>query len=416
MEENKKCRRRINQSFSSRTVLGSLALAIIAVVTVAALGFNSSYAVPEISSRSLGDKFTTNEPGDRIISDTEFVVLPYSTTIDGTNFQLFCLEHAVDFRSGVEYLKNEGIDDYGLLYVMASIEFRSNNDPAFKALDQNLKTWISQAAIWTYLYELADLSDEIDDNVPEYLDAENTQKNPHYLSSEELVAIRTAKGVYVDDGNVPLYHTLDGAKAEKSDVQALTTTLYDVYIRDLVATAIANRNIPNMQLLINVADEISITQDEKYYQTSAVTVAGSPSDNFNGYELKINKAPEGTFAVDVNGNKIEDLSNLGVNDKVYFRVPVANVTEENKLIEFSVTGVFSTYNGYYYKHDGGQTISSVDVTPSNISKGEDISLDYTPKVPDTGMSTAQTVYFIGLIILLSGIGIIYANVKPEESL
>ena len=171
-----------------------------------------------------------------------------------------------------------------------------------------------------------------------------------------------------------------------------------------------------MQLLINVADEISITQDEKYYQTSAVTVAGSPSDNFNGYELKINKAPEGTFAVDVNGNKIEDLSNLGVNDKVYFRVPVANVTEENKLIEFSVTGVFSTYNGYYYKHDGGQTISSVDVTPSNISKGEDISLDYTPKVPDTGMSTAQTVYFIGLIILLSGIGIIYANVKPEESL
>ena len=210
-------------------------------------------------------------------------------------------------------------------------------------------------------------------------------------------------------------------KNQKMKIKLLTTTLYDAYIKDLVTVALQNRNTPNMQLLINVADEISITQDEKYYQTSAVTVSGNPSDNFNGYELKINKAPEGTFVVDVNGNKIEDLSNFGVNDKVYFRVPVANVTEDNKLIEFSVTGAFSTYNGYYYKYiddqnNAKQTISSVDIAPSNISKGDEISLDYTPKVPDTGMSTAQTVYFIGLIILLSGIGIIYANVKPEESL
>ena len=414
MEENKKYRRGINQSFSSKSVLGSLALSIIAVLAVAVLGFNSSYAVPEISSRSLGDKFTTNEPGETVLSDTGFAVLPYSTTIDGKDFQLFCLERRIGFLSNTEYLKDDGITDYGLLYVMASIEFRSNNDPTFKALNQGLKTWISQSAIWMYLYEQADLSDDIDDNVPEYLDAENTQINPHYLTPEELAAIRTAKGVTVGDDVI--YHTLEGQKTETSEVQALTTTLYDAYIKDLVAVALANQNTPNMQLLINVADEISITQDEKYYQTSAVTVSGNPSDNFNGYELKISKAPEGTFVVDVNGNKIEDLSNFGVNDKVYFRVPVANVTEDNKLIEFSVTGVFSTYNGYYYKCDGGQTISSVDITPNNISKGDEISLDYTPKVPDTGMSTAQTVYFIGLIILLSGIGIIYANVKPEESL
>lgn len=419
MEENKKNRRKINQIFKSKSVVGSLVLAIVAVISVVALGFNnSSYAIPEVSSRSLGDKFTTNEPGDRIISDTEFTVLPYSTTIDGKDFQLFCLEHTVDFKSGVEYNKSDGIEDYGLLYVMASIEFRSNNDATFKALDQNLKTWISQAAIWMYLYELEDITDDGVDN--DSVSADNI----HYLSNvvgadgsiNELEAIKTAKGVYVDDGEIPVYHTLEGTKAEKSEVQVLTTTLYDAYIKGLVTTALANRNVPNKELIISFDDEISITQDEKYYQTSAVTVAGTPSDNFNGYELTIESAPEGTFAVDVNGNKIEDMSNLGVNDKVYFRIPVANVTEENKLIKFDVTGSFNSYEGFYYKVDGGQTISSVDVQTNNISKGDEISLDYTPSVPDTGMSTAQTVYFIGLIILLSGIGIIYANVKPEESL
>ena len=34
--------------------------------------------------------------------------------------------------------------------------------------------------------------------------------------------------------------------------------------------------------------------------------------------------------------------------------------------------------------------------------------------PDTGMNNAQTIYFIGLIILLCGVGIVYANAKPVE--
>ena len=69
----------------------------------------------------------------------------------------------------------------------------------------------------------------------------------------------------------------------------------------------------------------------------------------------------------------------------------------------------------YYVAEDAQTIASVASIANNVNKGAEISLNYTPRVPDTGMSTAQTVYFVGLIILLSGVGIIYANVKPEES-
>ena len=39
----------------------------------------------------------------------------------------------------------------------------------------------------------------------------------------------------------------------------------------------------------------------------------------------------------------------------------------------------------------------------------------TPDVPDTGMGVAQTIYFMGLILLLSGVGIVYANAKPKTN-
>ena len=102
-------------------------------------------------------------------------------------------------------------------------------------------------------------------------------------------------------------------------------------------------------------------------------------------------------------------------DKFYIRVPINKVNENNKTIKFSVTGSFTTLEGNYYKATGAQTIATVQTVTSNVQTGAEIPLNYTPDVPDTGLSTAQTVYFIGLIVLLSGIGIIYANVKPSES-
>ena len=57
---------------------------------------------------------------------------------------------------------------------------------------------------------------------------------------------------------------------------------------------------------------------------------------------------------------------------------------------------------------------NIDTVTNNKDVGSEFTIDYTPDIPDTGISAAQTVYFIGLIVLLSGVGIIYANVKPTE--
>ena len=170
---------------------------------------------------------------------------------------------------------------------------------------------------------------------------------------------------------------------------------------------------------VNMADDITVTSDEKYYQSSEISVSADPSDSnsFHGYMVKLEEAPEGTIVVDPNGEEIKDLNNFSGSSKFYIRVPINKVTEENKTVKFSVTGSFSSYEGHYYKDDNGvaQTVSTVYQVNSNFQTGAEFTLNYTPEVPDTGLSTAQTVYFIGLIVLLSGLGIIYANVKPSES-
>ena len=56
----------------------------------------------------------------------------------------------------------------------------------------------------------------------------------------------------------------------------------------------------------------------------------------------------------------------------------------------------------------------MSVTGTTVNENKGIEVEFVG-APDTGMNTAQTIYFIGLIILLCGVGIVYANAKPVES-
>ena len=68
--------------------------------------------------------------------------------------------------------------------------------------------------------------------------------------------------------------------------------------------------------------------------------------------------------------------------------------------------------GVYYTHEGTQKLILLDEEEKPDQKGIDFDI---VGVPDTGMNAAQTIYFIGLIVLLCGVGIVYANTKPVES-
>lgn len=403
MEENKSSKQSKKKKSSFKFAIGSLTLVFVAVLGIVIAGFGRSYAIDTVINR-LPDTFTTAEPTKQLHSTggsgvSDFSTFPYFT--DG-GIQVFCLEHGINFHGGTSYSKDKAIKDYGLLYLMANVYPNVNYDTF---LNDDLQSWISQVAIWMYLYENEKLTNGVVD-----------PSSPNYISDEDIAAIKAARGVYVDDNFAVIYTANPNTNGQSSvSVTANDPLLYDKYIKPLVDAALANKTVTMPSLYIAFDKNIAITQDNKYYQTSQVSIAGSPAGNFKGYEIVIDAAPSGTFVVDVNGNKIEDLKNMSVIDKFYFRIPVDSVTEDNKVIKFSINGSFMGYSGYEYTAPGAQTITGVSTENTVFSDGAEIPLNYSPSVPDTGMSTAQTVYFIGLIILLSGVGIIYANVKPGES-
>ena len=101
--------------------------------------------------------------------------------------------------------------------------------------------------------------------------------------------------------------------------------------------------------------------------------------------------------------------------KFFVRVPMDKVKNDNKNLEISINGNFKMYGANKYVSGEYQKVANVKLINKQINKPLNIQLDYTPDVPDTGMGIAQTIYFMGLILLLSGVGIVYANAKPKTS-
>lgn len=397
-----------NKNFlHSKSILGTFALAIIAVIAIVIVGVNqSSYAIPEVTN-PLPDTFVTAD-----IVDSETIktspagaghpVNPYKTTADTGSLRLFCMQPSAEFAGGKTYKKGEKVTDYGLLYLLAELSGKTFNDEinavySDQTVREAVKTWVSQVAIWMYLNDSRVTPDSA---IKNYSFKEGVKEQ---FEGAKALTIGDAVTLYKADGTVGVT-TTDTDKTFKA-----------VYVDKLVEAAIAHKSTPNKVLKINKTDTISVTSDEKYYQTAQISVDGE--ENFNGYSVKLEAAPEGSFIVNANGNKLEDDNHMSGTDKFYIRVPVDKVNENNKIIKFSVTGSFTTLEGNYYFDEGNeyQTVAAVETVTNNVQTGAEIPLNYTPDVPDTGLSTAQTVYFIGLIVLLSGIGIIYANVKPSES-
>ena len=353
---------------------------------------NVSYAaVTEIpEDTGLGESFTTSAPGTEIISNTGFPILMYSTS---NGIPIFCLERDINYRGGITMSKKEQITDQGLLYVMAHtfphVKFKDSKGQQFP---DEVQTWITQATIWQYLYETG---------------AANNATGSGSVANIEN--IKTAVSLSWDDEVVGC--RVDGCGAGATS----QATFYDTYIAPIVANARQSNVTANGTINISLANqEMSITEDEKYYQTSLVTITNSDPGNFVSDSLKveIQSAPDGTILIDENGQQIETVNEK--NTKFYVRIPVESVTEENKSVLLHAEGTFRGYDGYYYKADGAQTVSTVFTTDVKAFDDLDIPINYTPEVPDTSMSIAQSVYFIGLVVLLCGVGIIYANAKPRQ--
>ena len=375
----------------------SVAMIIVSFFSFMMMGVTvvSYAAVPQIPESGLGDSFTTADPGTQVWGEglgQRIPIFMYSTKENG--YPIYCMERNVGYVAGTSMSKAEKITDQGLLYIMANVApHKKFVDESGNVFPDEVQTWLSQATIWQYLYEKNVVGNEGNSD----------------SSSIDMDALKTVtKITWGDDVLNENACTMAGCDGQES-----SKSFYTERIAPLVNNAKQSNVSANGTITLSITnDQISVSSDEKYYLTSKVTIGTTNGSNLveGSVNVEISSAPKGTVLVNENGEEIKDVSNLS---EFYVKVPIENVTEDNKVVSLSATGKFRGYDGYYYRADGAQTVSSVYTTDIPTSTGLDIPLNYTPEVPPTGMNLAQSIYFIGLVVLLCGVGIIYANVKPK---
>lgn len=389
------------------TSLLSFAVAIFAIVSLIAAGFNQiSFALPAVED-PLPDNFKTKEfssSTDMLFSDTwtgRQIDMHYAI-VNGENIPVFCLQQSVDFAAGKDYTKkNEPINDAGLLFLMANLYPNVTMTPSYPIQNSQLnnnhqiETWITQAAIWYYLT--------------------TTSTEPQYnsLSSDDLNKIKNTHAIGFSRSLL--------SPAQMTGYTSYDHTLFDAYtvnsksINQLIEEAVAKKGNPATEMKVVSDQNYSVSQDGKYYFSSVINVQGSVSDSslgtYKGFSVTISNAPDGTIITNENGEEIKNLTNMAPGTKFLIRVPADKIKEATQ-ISISVNGNFETYSGNRYSAgENTQEITTVKLVSNVVGTG--YSFEIAP-APDTGAMTAQTIFFIGLIVLLCGIGIVYANAKPEE--
>ena len=137
--------------------------------------------------------------------------------------------------------------------------------------------------------------------------------------------------------------------------------------------------------------------------------------NFKGIQKVPENAPQPeTQNTQTESKEIKDLANISLNSYDHFRVyvPKDAVSTEKKNVTLAFKYKFDVISGYYYKASGHQTVTMLGTLPKEVSKGLDFSI---VKVPDTATDISGTIYVVGLIVLLCGVGIVYANARPVQS-
>lgn len=369
-------------------------VAFVGIVGLMVFGLGQISFAADLTGQ-LPEKFTSKQGDEnvmRLLGETktgEAGVLPILGFYTDGDIPIFCIEYNVTYSVGKEYSRSDEINDYGLIYLMSQIypnvPFK---DAAGNELAENIQVWLTQSAIWSYLYEVGD------------------QQNTEFVRWNEKV--KNVDKLYKDANSYII--RADAGK-----------TLYEQFgINTLINNAKQIKSQPLTALTVNKKSEnISITKDNKYYQSDLISVVGTTTSpiisSYEGYSVNLSKVPEGTILVDESGNVYEDITKMSPTSKFFVRVPMDKVKNDNKNLEISINGNFKMYGANKYVSGEYQKVANVKLINKQINKPLNIQLDYTPDVPDTGMGIAQTIYFMGLILLLSGVGIVYANAKPKTS-
>ena len=380
MEESKN-----RKSVIDGSVVLSFVVAAFAIFSLVAVGFNQiSYAAVPHSPTE--DTFTFYATGEKISVSVDGTPVNYNVPLyysdSGKKNTIFCVEHNADVLDQTVYTKKEKIDDYGLLYLLNKAYDSTSH---ISGIDNTVAdTYVAQTAIWYYLHQ-------------KY---QNDSK--HKLSDEVLNVIKST-------GVISLTY-LDVANDNSSEPIVLPNAFSKI---DSLVKEALNASSERQLSVAFGGDSISKVDGTDYYQTPVVNVTSSTSEALTGYDISVSGI-EGTKVVGEDGQEITNLTNVSKDTKFYIRIPADKVTDKVQKLAVDVKGHFNSFGGAYYQDAAGAKQKVVSVTGKIVDVSQGDSIDVVG-APDTGMTTAQTIYFIGLIVLLCGVGIVYANAKPAES-
>ena len=396
MEESKEKKQK--KSVIDFSVVLSFVIAIFSMFSLAVFGIvnnqgsNISYAVPVTDQTLTFYKGTQSDESSQLFvtaykgdDRTVFFAVPMYYSQAGNINPIFCIEHNNEnVATGTTYTKSTVISDYGLLYLLNN-SFVNEKNIVSGTTNKYIEGWITQVAIWMYLYDQEKAAN-----------GSVNSTSPNYISDADINAIKQVTKIEV--GYDAMSNTYDRDFGE---------SIYTKYIQPLLTAAKNASNIKKLSVTKG-SENISKTSDGKFYQSPLVTVTGNPSGDFQKYDVSLSGI-EGAFLVDESGNSLT-ATNITPGKKFYVRVPAEKVTTTIQKIQIGVTGYFNSLTGHTYTSANAnhQKIVSVTGTTKLESDGTDVEFVGSP---DTGMNMTQTIYFIGLVVLLCGVGIVYANTK-----
>lgn len=394
------------------SIVLSFLVAAFAILSLIVAGFNQiSYAEPATSEITL--EFEYEDPDD---STTQLYIKAFGTyeagkpkgnfkvpvmyTINATGEKeyLFCIQQGIDPETN--YSTDKSFSDSGLVYIINQSSVMGGPGIAVPKADVNtgdnkyLEIYATQIAIWKYL----DKKYEAGSPYHGQLDSKNYPGGTRDYSPRDIID-------HADQ------LTLAGRAAGEVELWKETTNgnfNVEKGINDLISTAKGANGPKSIWLDYNADESISLVGDNDIYQTPKMSVASNASD-LKEFDVILKGLDDAAYVVDVNGNK---KSTFTKGSEFYIRVPVNKVTEDANTVTITLSGLFENYyGGEYFAAGAGQKILRITDIDYRVTNEDYVSF-LTP--PDTGMTTAQTIYFIGLIVLLCGVGIIYANAKPVE--
>ncbi len=432
VEENQK--KKTNNKLSVSVGL-SFAVAFMAIVSILFISMSGvTYSLDNVDT--LPAKITTENPGMQLIPDetsfgdgnnydgSSFIVHTYSAQINGSSKPVYCVESAIRYATK-ELNRGKKIEDEGFIYLLTKLDALeidaskltiterpagSGNLPTATALEYT-KYWLTQTAIWMYLGINGDNEPNSitlpDDDTPVYTAA---HKNDLYSIKTLRVGELTTLGTITANSN-SLFKDFG------------VNTILDTALRYYGRTDVLNIG------LSKASDKFTLVNNDEYLKSDVVTVnfntEGITAKTADTYKLTLAGAPEGTKVYGINnaqgdpnnGNE-ELITNLNaVNYKkyqqLYIYVPANKVTGK---VEFSlaIDGEYEVVTGYYYEPsqaNSAQRVTYIGKYYHTEQAGTDFSVS---KAPDTGTDASSILYIIGMIVLLSGLGILYVNIKNQK--